>query len=120
MAKGLCCRAAAAGALGKRLRMTVHDACGRTREACGICEIGQSCRNPQKRVFQFRFLPGVECQLVAKHCEVTEAMEDQYDRNIANGHEILSMNGGPPTRVGTSPVGYTVPPLRHLLPQAPG
>jgi len=83
MAKGLCCRVQADGNLGKNLVIPIHKKDGTISHRCGVCEIRPSCRDPQKRVFAFRFLHSQSCRLAAAKCVPTQAGIAQYDRTAA-------------------------------------
>ena len=114
--KGICCAAQAAGDLGKPLVVTIHRKDGTTREACGVCEVVPSCRNPQKLVFAWRFLKGLACGLAgATHCTPTAQGRAQYENErtaaAARGQTPLIDVTGIPTY--TLPHMPTVP---YLLP----
>lgn len=91
MAKGLCCAAQAAGDLGKPLVIDVVTKTG-IHQRCGVCEVVPSCRNPNKRVFAFRFLKNIACGLAGRaSCTPTAAGIAQYTAQIplaAAGREI--------------------------------
>lgn len=84
MAKGLCCQAQKNGDLGKPLQIQMVRKCdGKVITRCGVCEVGPSCRDPQKLVFQFRFLKGVDCNLATGKCMPTAAGVAQYNNERA-------------------------------------
>jgi len=120
MAKGLCCAAQAAGDLGKPLIVTIHKRDGTTSQRCGVCEIAPSCRDPQKLVFRFSFLKGIDCHLAGGACAPTAAGIAQYNAErgaaIAAGQVPLAYQypvtpGGAITFAPRPPAGapYTLP-----------
>lgn len=114
MAKGLCCLAQQRGDLGKPIVVVLHHKNGQTSQRCGVCEVVPSCRNPQKRVFAFRFLKNLVCNLPGKaHCEPTQAGIAEYQQQIpiaAAGRETLDYFAptlAPTARSGMYP--YSLP-----------
>jgi len=119
--RGLCCAAQKNGDLGKPLIVTIHKKDGTTQTRCGTCEVGPSCRDPQRLVFQFRFLKGMDCNLASGSCKPTAAGVAQYNAvrsQAAVSGEVpdiyqypLTPGGGPIVFTPRPPVGapYQLP-----------
>ena|SRR5216684_1971744 len=105
MAKGLCCDLQSRGLLGRQVTLTLKNGSQR----CGVCEVRPSCRDPQKLIFAFRFLPGADCKLPGKSsCIPTAAGVAQYnsqraaDAATGSGVEVVDV-AGYPTRALQAP-----------------
>ena len=103
--KGLCCFAQRQGDLGKPLLITVHKKDGTTSQRCGVCEVVPSCRDPQKRVFAFRFLKAMVCGLPGKTaCTPSAAGVAQY-----TAQRPIAATGGERTEFVLGPTGTFTP-----------
>jgi len=119
--KGLCCAAQAQGDLGKPLIVTIHKKDGTTSQRCGVCEVAPSCRDPQKVVFQFKFLKGVDCHLAGGSCQPTAAGIAQYNatRSQASVSGEVPDLYQYPALPGAGPIVFTPRPPRGAPYQLP-